>query len=90
MAEKNEEIVTKAVEWVKRKGYSKVKANVGELEAPTSFTQREGGENGEDAIITPDITAVMRGNKCYFEIAMCRTTSRMSLPNGSCSTASRP
>ena len=70
MAEKNEEIVTKAVEWVKRKGYSKVKANVGELEAPTSFTQREGGENGEDAIITPDITAVMRGNKCYFEIAM--------------------
>jgi len=24
----------------------------------------------EESYITPDITAVMRGNKCYFEIAM--------------------
>jgi len=57
----------KAIEWVKRKGYSAVKANLDEFDKPASFKQP--GEDEESAI-TPDITAVMRGNKCYFEIVV--------------------
>lgn len=65
--EKDTKYYEKAVEWVKKKGYSKVKANIDDFEAPTSFKQEQ---NGEETFITPDITAVMRGNKCYFEIAV--------------------
>lgn len=65
--EKETKYYEKAVEWIKRKGYSKVKANIEEFDPPTSFKQ---GQDGEETFITPDITAVMRGNKCYFEIAM--------------------
>ncbi len=67
MSEKDAKLYEKAVEWVKRKGYSKVKANLDDFEKPTSFKQ-PGGD--DDDMITPDITAVMRGNKCYFEIAL--------------------
>ncbi len=67
MPEKDSKLYEKAIEWVRRKGYSRVKANIEEFDRPSSFMQP--GE-GEGAAITPDITAVMRGNKCYFEIAL--------------------
>lgn len=58
-----------ALEWVRKRGYNKVKANVDMegVEPPTSFKQEA---DGEESLITPDITATMRGNKCYFEIAV--------------------
>lgn len=71
-SEKDEKIYEKAITWVKQRGYSKVKANFEgeEIEKPTSFKQPPASPDEEESYITPDITAVMRGNKCYFEIAM--------------------
>ena len=69
MSEKDSKLYEKAIDWVKRKGYSKVKANIDgeDFEKPSSFMQP--GDDDE-AALTPDITAMMRGNKCYFEIAI--------------------
>lgn len=71
-SEKDEKVYEKAITWVKQRGYSKVKANVEdeEIDKPTSFKQPPSSPDEEESYITPDITAVMRGNKCYFEIAM--------------------
>jgi hypothetical protein len=68
MFEKDRQLYEKALEWVQRRGYSSVKVNLDaeDFEKPTSFTQ---SSNGNDAAMTPDLTAVMRGNKHYFEIA---------------------
>ncbi|MCB0552847.1 MAG: hypothetical protein KDD02_04790 [Phaeodactylibacter sp.] len=68
MFEKDNSLYEKALEWVRRKGYSTVKVNIDteDFEKPTSFSQP--GE--EDMVVTPDLTALMRGNKCYFEIAL--------------------
>jgi hypothetical protein len=71
-SEKDGKIYEKAITWVKQRGYSKVKVNLEdeEVEKPTSFKQPSSSPDEEEYYITPDITAVMRGNKCYFEIAM--------------------
>lgn len=68
MSEKDSKLYEKAIEWIKRKGYSTVKANIDDFERPSSFMQP--GDDNDDPAITPDITAVMRGNKCYFEIVI--------------------
>ena len=68
MSEKDSKLYEKAIEWVKRKGYSTVKANIDDFEKPSSFMAP--GEEEEESALTPDITALMRGNKCYFEIAL--------------------
>ncbi|MCO6492191.1 MAG: hypothetical protein J5I98_27485 [Phaeodactylibacter sp.] len=75
MSEKDSRLYEKAIEWVKRKGYSKVKANIDDFERPSSFMQP--GDDDDDAALTPDITAVMRGNKCYFEIAVKSDDKRL-------------
>ena len=75
MSEKDSRLYEKAIEWVKRKGYSKVKANIDDFERPSSFMQP--GDEDDDAALTPDITAVMRGNKGYFEIAVKSDDKRL-------------
>jgi hypothetical protein len=73
MLEKDRLLYEKAIEWLKRKGYSSVKVNIEaeEFEKPTSFAQAGNGQdNGQDNAMTPDLTAVMRGSRHYFEIAV--------------------
>lgn len=55
----------KAIRWTKKKGFSGIKANFGEYEAPVQYTK----PNEEDTF-TPDITGKKRGGKSYFEIAL--------------------
>lgn len=64
---KTRELYDKSIAWIKRRGFSKLKANVESesLEKPTSFSRQR-----EDQTITPDLTAVRRGRKSYFEIAI--------------------
>ncbi len=66
---KTEELYGKAIQWVKRRGFSKLKVNLDseefDLEKPTSFNRQRG-----DRTVTPDLTAVRRGKKFYFEIAI--------------------
>ncbi len=64
---KTEALYSKAVHWVKRRGFSKVKVNTDleEFDKPTSFNREDA-----DKAVTPDITAMRRGRKSYFEIAI--------------------
>ena len=64
---KTKELYQKAIEWVKRRGFSDLRANVEseKYDQPTSFARKK-----EDRTVTPDLTAVRRGNKFYFEIAL--------------------
>ncbi len=50
---------------MERHGFSNIKANYGEYDAPVSFNQRE-----SDKVYTPDITGVKTGGKSYVEIAL--------------------
>lgn len=55
----------KAINWAKKKGYSSIKANFGEYDAPVQYTK-----SNEEDTFTPDITGRKRGGKSYFEIAL--------------------
>lgn len=66
---KDFELYEKAIDWIKKRGYDKVKAKIDDFDSPTSFLRSNDREE-ETNSMTPDITAVMRGNKCYFEIAI--------------------
>lgn len=61
----------KAIRWAKKKGFSGIKANYGEYDAPVQYTKPN-----EDDTFTPDITGKKRGGKSYFEIAI-KTTENM-------------
>lgn len=57
--------IDSAIEWVKKKGFSKIKAqNVAEFEDTSSFTISGGSE-----VVAPEITAIRNGRKSYFDIA---------------------
>lgn len=66
---KDFELYEKAIDWIKKRGYDKVKSKIDDFDSPTSFLRSNDREE-ETNSMTPDITAVMRGNKCYFEIAI--------------------
>lgn len=55
----------KAINWAKKKGFTKLKANLTDYETPRSFSQ----SNSEE-VITPDVTGVKRGKKSFIEIAL--------------------
>lgn len=56
--------IQKAIQWVKGKGYSKIRSKADEFETPISYEQKNTGES-----FTPDITAFVNERKFYFEIA---------------------
>ncbi len=64
---KTVELYQEAIAWVRRKGFSKLKANLEseDYDRPTSFSRKKA-----ERTITPDLTAVRRGKKSYFEIAV--------------------
>jgi hypothetical protein len=59
------DLFEKAISWAEKKGFSSIKANFGEYEAPVQYTK-----SGEEETFTPDITGRKRGGKSYFEIAL--------------------
>ena len=59
-----------AIEWVKKKGFTEIKANAEDLEdmdvdAPSSFERKRDEEE-----FVPDISGKKMGAKSYFEIAI--------------------
>ncbi len=65
----------KAVEWVEKKGYLDIKATLEGYEDPKSFTQSSTNDS-----VSPDITAITMGRKCYFEIAL-KTSDKRQVVN---------
>lgn len=63
--------IEKALDWIEKKGYMEVKADIEGMEAPKSFTQKS-----NDQTINPDLTAMSLGRKFYFEIAMKTSETR--------------
>lgn len=59
------EFFSKAIKWTQKQGYSDIKANFGDFEPPTSYTQ-----SSENEVFVPDITANGQSGKNYIEIAM--------------------
>lgn len=59
-----ESYLLRAIHWVKRKGFSQIKANHEDFEEPTHFLKATGKEE-----LVPDITATKFGRKSYFEVA---------------------
>ena len=57
--------IEKAVDTLVKKGYSDIKTIVGDYEEPKSFKQVS-----TDELIQPNITAIDRGRKHYFEVVM--------------------
>ncbi len=70
---KTETLYQKAIEWAKRKGFSTLKVNIEDedFERPTSFNPQHA-----DNAVTPDLTAMRRGRKSYFEIALKSANER--------------
>ncbi|MCP4439257.1 MAG: hypothetical protein GY810_09980 [Aureispira sp.] len=63
---KPEALYQKVIEWVGKRGYSEIKANIDDFETPSKFVRKM---NGEDQDMIPDITALKHNRKAYFEIA---------------------
>ena len=61
---KKEEYFERAITWVKRRGFSTIRANHEEFDQPAHFTK----PNEEEPYV-PDITGLRTGGKSYFEIA---------------------
>lgn len=57
--------ISKIVDWVKAKGYRKIKAQVDGFDTPSSFTRSE-----TEGSFVPDVTAMRRDRKNYFEVAI--------------------
>ncbi len=62
---KNENLIKRAIQWAKRKGFKAIRANSEEYQTPTNF--RRPGE--EDPII-PDVTGLRMNRKSYIELAV--------------------
>ena len=52
-----------AVDLLSQKGYQSIKADLDNYDKPVAFSQK----NSENTFV-PDLTAVSRSGKCYFEI----------------------
>jgi hypothetical protein len=59
-----QEYFEKAIDWARKRGFSNIKANHEDYEAPSQFAR---GEENEPFI--PDITGLKTGGKSYIEIA---------------------
>jgi len=55
--------INKAIDWVKQKGFTNIKAEVADFEPPTKFTKKDG------EIFAPHITCKKGYKKNYVEIA---------------------
>lgn len=60
-----QEYFEKAIHWAEKQGFSNIKANFEDYEAPVQFNKP-----GEDQPYIPDITGVKTGGKSYVEIAL--------------------
>ncbi|MDX1407118.1 MAG: hypothetical protein R3330_03265 [Saprospiraceae bacterium] len=63
--EKKKKLISKAVDWIRSRGFGKIRANVDEFETPTNYSAAF-----EEDVFVPDVTAVKRGKKSYVEIAL--------------------
>jgi len=61
---KSEKIIARITNWIAKRGFEDIRANVDGYEAPTGFALKS-----EETMVTPDITAISYGTKSYFEIA---------------------
>ena len=57
--------INEVADWVKKKGYKRIRANNESYETPIEYTSTE-----KDKTYTPDVTGILRGRKSYFEIAL--------------------
>jgi hypothetical protein len=67
MVEKESKIKS-AIEWVKKRGFTDIKANVTDdedIETPSSFERKK-----DDESFVPDISGKKLGAKSYFELAI--------------------
>ena len=60
-----QKFIEKAVAWIKKKGYKRIKADIEAFETPTQYTRQK-----EDLTFTPDITGFQLGRKSFFEVAL--------------------
>lgn len=65
MQNRKEKYFEKALNWIQRRGFRKIKAKVESFDDPKSFEQAS-----SDRTVTPDMTAVHHGRKTYFDIAL--------------------
>jgi hypothetical protein len=63
--EKSKKLYTKAVNWIRRKGYQKIRAKVDDFNDPKSFYRKRDNET-----FTPDLSASQYGQRSYFDIAL--------------------
>lgn len=59
--------------FISRKGYNNIRANLEDFETPAKLTRRVKGE--EESFI-PDATATMNGRKSYFEVSLKTENTR--------------
>ena len=57
------EMVETVVQYLEKKGYEQIRAEVADLPRPSAITRQ-----GDDQSFVPDVTAYKNGGKCYFEI----------------------
>jgi hypothetical protein len=62
---KNPKLIKKAVEWAKKKGFKKLKANCEDFEKPVQYQNAS-----KDEVFVPDVTGVQRVGKSYIEVAL--------------------
>lgn len=62
---KKSKFIQRAVDWVRKRGYEKIRANAEDFEKPTHYSAYE-----EEDVFVPDVTAVKRGRKNYVEVAL--------------------
>lgn len=61
----NEEFLLESIEYLKRKGFENIRADVEGFEKPKSYHKK-----GSEISITPDIVAERAGIKHYFDISL--------------------
>ena len=59
-----EKLFTRAIEWARKKGFERIRANQSDFEPPKALSRP-----GDDVHLIPDMTGILRGNKSYIEIA---------------------
>ncbi|MCG2429937.1 hypothetical protein [Aequorivita xiaoshiensis] len=63
--EENKEIIKESVNYLEKRGFEQIRANLEGYEAPKSYLKKD-----SDVVITPDIVASRAGIKYYFEISL--------------------
>lgn len=66
------ELFEVAINWAKKRGFKKIKANFENYDTPSSF------KRGEDDVVIPDLTGYQASGKSYVEIA-CKTDDLQNL-----------